>query len=113
MMHLDSGTSAADALQALAPYTEVLSLILILASFAIIAYLALRTKTLRSFQFEMFLFMLVLAIAETPRILETLGLITEGHYYDLIGLEVHTVSMLVLAVFVALRTYKFWRGKTA
>jgi hypothetical protein len=108
---LDSGTSGlADALQALAPFMEVLSLALVIASFAIISYLAFRTKTVRSFQFEMFLFMLVLAVAEAPRILETLGVFTGGPYYDVLGLEVHSVSMVFLAAFVGFRVYRFWRG---
>lgn len=107
---LDSGTGGSDALAAIAPYTEVLSLVLVLASFAIIAVLAARTKTRRSFQFEMFLFMLVLAVAEVPRILETLGAISGGPYYDTLGLEVHSVSMVVLVAFVALRVYRFSRG---
>lgn len=113
VMPLDSGTAgSADALAAVAPYAEVLSLVLIIGSFAIIAYLAFRTKTVRSFQFEMFLFMLVLAVAEIPRILETLGVITGGPYYDQVGLEIHSVSMVILAAFVALRVYRFSRGKT-
>ncbi len=99
-------------LESLAPYTEALSLVLVLASFAIVSYLAFRTRTIRSFQFQMFLFMLVLAVAEVPRILETLGVFSGGPYYDLLGLEVHSVSMLVLAAFVALRVYDFWRGRT-
>src|SRR5437879_1094585 len=57
---------------------EDVFLILIIASLGIISYLAFRTKTVRSFQFEMFLFMLVLAVAEAPRILETLGVVTGG-----------------------------------
>jgi hypothetical protein len=108
---LDLGSSASDALTAVAPYMEVASLVLVLSSFVIIAYLALRTKTFRSFQFEMFLFMLVLAVSEVPKILETLGVITGGPYYDLVGLEIHSASMVVLAIFVALRIYRFWGGK--
>jgi predicted membrane channel-forming protein YqfA (hemolysin III family) len=109
---LDSGGSGpADVLVALAPYTEILSLVLVLGSLAIITYLALRTKTFRSFQFEMFLFMLVLGVAEVPRILETLGLIAATPYYDQIGLEVHSVSMAILTAFVALRVYGFRRGR--
>jgi len=89
---------------------EGISLILIVAALAIISYLAFRTKTVRSFQFEMFLFMLVLAAAEAPRILETLGVVTGGPYYDLVGLEIHSVSMVILAAFVGFRVYRFWRG---
>jgi hypothetical protein len=91
---------------------EGISLVLIIASFSIISYLAFRTKTVRSFQFEMFLFMLVLAVAEAPRILETLGVVIGGPYYDLVGLEVHSVSMVFLAAFVGLRIYRFWRVGT-
>jgi len=109
---LDSATPGlSDFLQALAPSMEIFSLSLIIASLAIISYLALRTKTIRSFQSEMFLFMLVLAVAEVPRILETLGVITGGPYYDLVGLEIHSVSMVILAAFVGLRIYRFSRGK--
>ena len=90
---------------------EIFSLALIIASLAIISHLALRTKTVRSFQFEMFLFMLVLAASEVPRILETLGIITGGPYYDQLGLEIHSASMVVLTLFVAIRVYNFWRGK--
>jgi len=94
-------------LGAFAAYTESLSLILILAS------LALRVKTFRSFQFEMFLFVLVLALSEIPRILETLGVFAGGPYYDMLGLEIHSLSMVILSLFVALRVYKFWKGKTS
>jgi hypothetical protein len=111
---LDAGsTGLADALQALAPFMEGVSLILIIGALAIISYLAFRTKTVRSFQFEMFLFMLVLAAAEAPRILETLGVITGGSYYDLVGLEIHSVSMVILAAFVGFRIYRFWRGSAS
>ncbi len=112
MMPLESGASGlSGALQTVAPYTEILSLVLVLASFAIITYLALRTKTFRSFQFELLLFMLVLAASEVPRILQTLGIITGGPYYDQLGLEIHSASMVVLTLFVALRVYNFRRGK--
>jgi hypothetical protein len=70
-------------------------------------------RTVRSFQFQMFLFMLVLAVAEAPRILETLGVVTGGPYYDLVGLEIHSVSMVILAAFVGFRIYRFWRGKAS
>jgi len=109
---LDSGNPA-DFLQALTPFMEGLSLILIIASLAIISYLSFRTRTVRSFQFQMFLFMLVLAVAEAPRILETLGVVTGGPYYDLVGLEIHSVSMVILAAFVGFRIYRFWRGKAS
>src|SRR5690242_14637522 len=112
MITLDYGASSAgDTLQALAPYTEAFSLILVISSFVLITYLAFRAKSIRSFQFEMFLFVLVLAVSEIPRILETLGALTEGPYYDQVGLEIHSVSMVILTAFIALRVYKFSKGK--
>lgn len=98
-------------LQAVAPYTELLSLLLILASFFLVAYMAFRVKTIHSFQFEMFLFTLVLAVSETPRILESLGLVSGGAYYDMVGLEIHSASMAILVAFVAARVYRFYRGR--
>ena len=53
------------------------------------------------------------AAAEAPRILETLGVITGGPYYDQVGLEIHSVSMVILAAFVGFRIYRFWRGSAS
>ena len=87
---------------------ETLSLILVISSFAILTGLALRTKTSRSLQSQFFIFSLILAISEIPRILETLGLI-DITPYQLPGLAVHTVSMIALGAFVVYRAYRFLR----
>ncbi|MDV3293949.1 MAG: hypothetical protein LYZ70_06730 [Nitrososphaerales archaeon] len=88
---------------------EMLSLLFILASLVIVAYLTTKVKTRRSFQFEMFLFTLVLASAEIPRILYSFSRLDLGPLVTY-GLAIHTVSMVVLAAFVAYRTYGFFRG---
>jgi len=63
---LDSAFWPRRRLQALAPFMEVLSLALIIASFAIIS-ISRSGEDRPELQFEMFLFMLVLAAAEAPR----------------------------------------------
>jgi hypothetical protein len=89
---------------------ELLSLLLVTASFIIIALTAARIKTLRSFQFEMFLFALILFLAETPRILDTLLGVINVPSIEIIGLAVHTVSMVILSAFVAFRIYGFLKS---
>ncbi len=87
---------------------ETLSLILVITSFAILTRLALRVRTLRSLQSQFFIFSLILTISEIPRILETLGLI-DITPYQLLGLAVHTVSMIALGAFLVYRAYRFLR----
>ena len=87
---------------------ESLSLLLILLVMGLFVIAMARTKTLRSFQFEMFVFAIVLFAAEVPRVLGTLGLVDVNSYEDF-GLEVHSVSMVVLVAFVAIRVYGFQR----
>jgi hypothetical protein len=88
---------------------ELVSLILILISFLVITYLAARVRNVRSFQFEMFLFTLVLVVAEVPRTLYAIGVV-DLDSFSTIGLFIHSVSMVILTAFVAYRTYGFFRG---
>jgi hypothetical protein len=85
---------------------DTLSLLLILASFLIVAFLAYRAKTIRSFQFEMFVVLLVLVLSEVPKILGQLSVINIAGI-ETIGLEIHTVSMVFLSAFIALRAAKY------
>ena len=89
---------------------ELLSLVLIVISFLIVAFLAYRTKTVRSFQFEMFVVLLVITVAEVPKIMNSLGLIDVSGIQDF-GLEAHTLSMIFLSAFIALRAARYFRGR--
>jgi len=89
---------------------ELVSLIFIVASFLIVASLAYKSKTIRSLQFEMFVVLLVLLVAEVPKIVSSLGLISFSGIED-IGLFVHTVSMVFLSGFIALRASKYLRKR--
>jgi predicted membrane channel-forming protein YqfA (hemolysin III family) len=92
----------------IAPGADTLSLILIVATFLVITYLALRAKTIRSFQFEMFVVLLVLVLAEIPKILNSLAIINISSI-ETTGLIIHTVSMVFLSVFILLRAVKYLR----
>jgi hypothetical protein len=92
--------------------TELTSLLLIVASFLIVAFLAYRTKTIRSLQFEMFIVLLIIMAAEVPKILSSLGLVSISGIED-VGLVVHTTSMVFLCAFITLRASRYFRGRAS
>lgn len=61
------------------------------------------TRRIRSLQFQMFIFGLILLISEIPRIQETTGLISISEPMETFGLALHTVSMGVLSGFILYR----------
>ena len=87
---------------------ELVSLVLIAVSFVVITYLAAKTRNRRTFQFEMFLFAVVLVAAEVPRVIYSLGVI-DLDALSTVGLGIHSVSMVIIAGFVALRVRGFVR----
>lgn len=86
---------------------ESVSLILIFSSFVLLSYLSIRSRSIKSLQFQMFLVVLVLVVAETPRVLQTLGLLVVSNLTDLIGLYIHTISMVLLSGFLIYRVRVF------
>ncbi len=107
---LDVGYSYAAEAGSAGAIAELVSLFLILASVVLIVYLNLRIRNIRTFQFEMLLFTLILVAAEVPRTLYSLGLV-DLDFLSPTGLELHSVSMVFLALFVAYRTVGFFRGR--
>lgn len=90
----------------LAADAELVSLVLIVAAFVVITYLTAKTRSRKSFQFEMFLFSLVLVAAEVPRVLYSLHVI-DIDALSTIGLEIHSVSMVIITGFVLFRVRGF------
>jgi hypothetical protein len=86
------------------------SLVLITTSFIVLALAARRIRVLRSFQVEMFIFGIVLFAAESPHILSTLGIIDVSSF-EVDGLALHSVSMVILAGLVAYRIRGFLSRK--
>jgi hypothetical protein len=87
-------------LGSLAETGDFVSLVLITTSFIVLALAANRIRVLRSFQVEMFIFGIVLFAAESPHILSTMGLINVTSF-EVDGLALHSVSMVILAGLVA------------
>ena len=88
--------------------SDLLSLILIIASTAFMGFLAYRARTVKSFQFQMLVVLLVVVAAEVPHILSNLGLINVSGIEEA-GLFIHTLSMFFLAAFVAIRVTKYFK----
>jgi len=88
---------------------EFTSLILVTTAFVLFVILATRGRVIHSFQFQMFLFALILFISEVPRILRTLGFLNLKSIED-VGLTLHTIAMVPLSLFVAYRVYRFLKG---
>jgi hypothetical protein len=83
-----------------------LSLVLIFVAFGLIAALSMRSRTISSFQFELYVFVLVVVMAEVPAILINLGFLPSLEQYELDGLIVHSISMAFLSGFILWRAYK-------
>jgi hypothetical protein len=86
------------------------SLLLITTSFIVLALAARRIRVLRSFQVEAFIFGIILFAAESPHILSTLGLIDVSSF-EVTGLALHSVPMVILAGLVAYRIQGFLNRK--
>ena len=90
-----------------------ISLALIVVAFSLIAALSMRSRTISSFQFELYVFILVIVIAEVPYILGNLGLMVDTPQFQLIGLIIHSCSMAFISTFILWRAFKsFGRGKS-
>ena len=87
------------------------SLALIFISFGLIAALSMRSRSISSFQFELYVFILVVVLAEVPGILINLGWLQGLAVYALLGLEIHSVSMAFLSAFVLWRATKAFGNK--
>jgi hypothetical protein len=88
-----------------------LSLALIFISFGLIAVLSMRSRTISSFQFELYVFILVVVMAEVPAILINLGFLPALAPYELDGLVVHSISMAFLSTFILWRAFKTFGRK--
>ena len=93
-------------LEALTQAGETASLILITVAFLFFLFLAVRSRSYKSLQFQIFVVTVVLFVAEVPKMLWTLGL-ADFTDIDVLGLEIHTLSMFLLVGFLAWKIYGF------
>ncbi len=92
--------------QSIANAAGYVSLVLIFVAFGLIAALSMRSRTTSSFQFELYVFVLVVVMAEVPGILIDLGFLPALAQYELDGLIVHSFSMAFISGFILWRAYK-------
>jgi len=108
MLNFDPSGPAAQSIANIGGY---ISLVLIFVAFALIAALSMRSRTISSFQFELYVFVLVVVMAEVPAILINLGFLPALQQYELDGLIVHSISMAFLSAFILWRAYKTFGKK--
>jgi len=82
-----------------------ITVILLLAALGIFVWLVARSKSIRSFQFQMSIFLVVWILGEIAGSLQDSGIIVFTALQGDIGLEIHTVSMVFFSIMLWLRFY--------
>src|SRR6266571_6230789 len=82
-----------------------ITVILLLVALDIFVWLVARSKTIRSFQFQMSIFLVVWILGEIAGSLQDSGIIVFTTLQGDIGLEIHVVSMVFFSIMLWLRFY--------
>jgi hypothetical protein len=82
-----------------------ITVILLLVALGIFVWLAASSKTVRSFQFQMSIFLVVWILGEIAGSLQDSGIIVFTTLQGDIGLEIHVVSMVFFSIMLWLRFY--------
>lgn len=82
-----------------------ITVILLLVALGIFVWLAAKSKSVRSFQFQMSIFLVVWILGEIAGSLQDTGIIVFTALQGDIGLEIHTVSMVFFSIMLWLRFY--------
>jgi hypothetical protein len=75
-------------------------------AFILFAWLGIKSKTIRSLQAQLAIFILIWDVAELLRSLLLLKVINASASLQLLGLEIHTAAMVSFGVFIILRFYR-------
>ena len=75
-------------------------------AFILFARLAIISKSIRSLQAQLSIFIIVWIVAELLRSLLLLNVISASAFLQTLGLEIHTAAMLAFGVFMLSRYYK-------
>ena len=85
-----------------------MTLILLLVAIIIFSILAIKSKNIRSFQFQTSIFVVIWIIGETVGILHEQGVI--NHDMEDLGMQIHLGSMVFLSCMLCLRYYHSKNG---
>ena len=83
---------------------------LLLIALSIFVWLAVRSKNVRTFQFQISIFLIIWISGEIAGILQDSGVIVLSIVQGDIGLEIHVVSMVFFSMMLWLRYYYSERG---
>lgn len=72
--------------------------------------LALKAKTIRSFQSELSIFVIIWVLSELVRALLVLRIIEANPTLQLLSIVIHTISMVAFGVFIVVRFYRHRAG---
>ena len=84
---------------------------LLLAALSIFVWLAVRSKDIRSFQFQISIFIIVWVLGGVAYVLQDSGRIVVSPLQGDIGLEIHVVSVAFLSIMIWLRFYYSQRSR--
>jgi hypothetical protein len=84
---------------------ETFSLLGIIVSVGLFAWMAIKNPAPQSLHFEFAIIVLIWAAAEIPHGLNTLGILALGGF-DAYGIWVHFLSMSLIGIFICLRTFR-------
>ena len=82
-----------------------ITIILLLVGLGMFVWLVARSKSIRSFQFQMSIFLVVWILGEIAGSLQDSGIIVFTALQGDIGLEIHVVSMVFFSLMLWLRFY--------
>jgi hypothetical protein len=81
------------------------TIILLLATLSIFVWLAARSKGIRSFQFQISIFIIIWILGGVADILQDSGIADMSSLQGDIGLEIHVASLVFLSIMIWLRFY--------
>ncbi len=81
------------------------TIILLLGTLSIFVWLAARSKDIRSFQFQISIFIIIWILGGVADILQDSGIIVLSSMQGDIGLEIHFASLVFLSIMIWLRFY--------
>jgi hypothetical protein len=87
------------------PLLDSFTIILLLAALGIFVWLAAKSKDIRSFQFQISIFIIIWILGQVAGSLQDNGTIVLSPFQGDIGLEIHVVSLVFFSIMVWLRFY--------
>ena len=87
------------------------TIILLLAALSIFVWLAARSKDIRSFQFQISIFIIIWVLGGVAYILQDSGIVVVSPLQADFGLEIHVVSLVLFSIMMWLRFYYSQRSR--